>query len=122
MSTWGRNATADESASARRRYGFWSILLALTALVLVIASMILVVNVPEAVSKPVSNAASIVAVVAYFIAAPVLHAAGFAFGVAGLFRATHKGSSVVGVLLNLALFGAGVGIIYFTAGALTAFR
>lgn len=123
MSEWGRNAAIGQTAPSHMRYGFWSILLAFVALGIVIASLVLLINLPTDVAEATSNAASIAVVVAYFIVAPLLHATGFGFGVAGLARSTTgKGSSVVGILLNLLLFGAGLGLIFFAGSSLTAFR
>ena len=119
---WGRNAASGAVATPRRRYGTYSILLALLAPTLVILAGSYLVSLPSDAPEAAETVATTLTLVAYGLVAPVLHLVGMGFAVAGL-RSVNAGkvSSVIGLLLNIAMVAAGVFFGWIAASGIGAF-
>jgi hypothetical protein len=107
---WGRQTgeTSGTTATPRRRFGLTSILLALAALVLVVACVAYLINLPSGSSESRETVAIYALVFVYFIVAPTLHIAGIVYGIRGVASPSGgKVSGAIGILLNAVLLVAG---------------
>ncbi len=120
---WGRNGEADAAAGMPAkpvRYGAWSVILALIAPALVTAAVSYLLNLPN--YSPQGELAEILALVTYGIVAPLLHATGIGFGIAGLRNPrASKPASIVGILLNIGLVALGLLLGWAAASTIGAF-
>lgn len=107
---WGRNAPdASRLAAAPRpvRHGAYSIILALAAPSIVSVAFWYLTSLPK--DSPQSDLATLLALGAYGIVAPLLHAIGIGFGIAGLRNPdASKAASILGILLNIVLVALGL--------------
>jgi hypothetical protein len=87
----------------------YSVLLALIAPAIVIATGAYMVNLPNGAAESAENFATVAMLSAYGVVAPLMHLVGIGFGIAGL-RSPNAGkvASCVGILLNVALIGIGL--------------
>lgn len=107
---WGRNA-ADATTAALPprpvRYGAYSIVLALAAPSIVSAAFWYLTSLPK--GAPAEDIATFMALGSYGVVAPILHAIGVGFGIAGLRNSSaSKAASILGILLNIALVALGL--------------
>jgi hypothetical protein len=123
MTSWGRNADPQMLIAAKPpRKGLWSLLCALFALGLVVITAIFMANVPAGAPEWESDLATAAVVVAYLIAAPLLHITGVILGIVGLARGGEsKLRCVLGILLNVILIAAGTLLAFAAASNIGAF-
>lgn len=107
---WGRNAaeTAAVATVPRPvRYGAYSVVLALVAPTIVSAAFWYLTSLPK--ESPQDDFATLLALGSYGIVAPILHASGVGFGIAGLRNPNaSKAASILGILLNIVLVALGL--------------
>lgn len=121
---WGRNASiADVGLPPQRtRYGRRSVGLAFAAPIIVVAAFTFLVSMPKETAAPWPDIATFAALGSYAIVAPILHIAGFVFGLMAVGReGDNKALGVVGIVLNIALVSIGLLLGYFALSGIGAY-
>ncbi|MBX3579852.1 MAG: hypothetical protein KF723_21835 [Rhizobiaceae bacterium] len=109
---WGRAKLAADTVRTSPPFGAWSLICAGVAFGSALLSLWVATSVTVEPDGTPTDAGFGVFLIVFLIAAPILHVVGIVLGAIGLTRVGARASSVIGIVLNLALLGVGILLVW----------
>ncbi|MER9343150.1 hypothetical protein NKI41_20570 [Mesorhizobium sp. M0601] len=122
MAQWGRSDAALLGVVAKSRFGEWSVVLALAALVAGAMAITALMAMPSDASVVIQHSVTGFFMAVFFLVGPLAHLTGAVFGLMALGRPNdNRLLGLAGIVVNGASLAAGVFMLWAMASTIGAF-